>query len=65
MEPDLVRLTYVLEREHAPMEYGTLKYAIRESRLVDTPARPILEMQAKAFLDSHFDRRARAAGTGD
>jgi hypothetical protein len=64
LEVDLVRLTYVLERGHAPVEHGTLKYAIRESRLVDTPARPILEMQAKAFLESHFDRRARAASAG-
>jgi hypothetical protein len=65
VEADLVRLTYVLEREHAPVDYGTLKYAIRESRLVDAPARPILEKQAKAFLESHFDRRARAAGVAD
>lgn len=61
LETDLVRLTYVLERNHAPVEYGALKYAIGESRFVDAPPLPILEMQAKAFLQSHLNRGSQAA----
>jgi hypothetical protein len=58
---DSVRLVYILEKSHAPVEHGTLRYATLQSRFVDAPPTSILGAQAQAFLESHLDRRAGAA----
>ena len=60
-DTDTVRLVYILEKNHAPVEHGTMTYAIRESGFVDRPPNVILGAQAQAFLESHLDRRVRAA----
>ena len=62
VEPDAVGLVYILERDHAPVEHGTLKYATRQSRFVDAPPTAILAAQAQAFLESHAERKAQAVG---
>jgi hypothetical protein len=57
---DSVQLIYVLEKGHAPVEHGTLEYSIRESSFAGESIRPILKAQARAFLESHLQRRASA-----
>ncbi len=56
-----VRLVYILEKNHAPVEHGTINFAIRESEFIERPPNVILGAQARAFLESHLARRARAA----
>ena len=66
-DADTVRLVYILERRHEPVEHGTLTYAIRQAGFVDTPPTAILGAQARAFVTSHLDRRAlatAASGSG-
>ena len=60
VDPDVICLVYILERAHAPVEHGTLRYATRQSRFADAPPTVILAAQAEAFLESHLARQARA-----
>jgi hypothetical protein len=60
IEPDSVCLVCILEGAHAPVEYGTLKYATRQSRFVDPPPTAILSAQAQVFLESHLNRATTA-----
>ena len=52
-------IVYVVEKDHAPAEYGTLEYVIAEARLEGPPIGDILTQQARAFLESYLGRQAR------
>ncbi len=50
-----LKLVYVLEKDYAPAESGTLEYSLDEARFVDEPA-SLLASQAKAFAQSYLRR---------
>jgi len=50
-EPGLVRILYVLEREHAPLEHGRLTFSIADRRLEGAETSPLLEAQARVFVE--------------
>jgi hypothetical protein len=55
---DLIRLIYILEKDHAPAGHGTLEYSV-----TDSPGEggSLLEGQARAFLETYLSRRVRSA----
>jgi hypothetical protein len=53
----LVRLVYVVEKNHAPAEHGALEYAVDEARLLNNHTSELLAGQANAFLQSYLRRR--------
>jgi len=59
--PARLSLVYVVEKDHAPVEHGTLRYSIRNASLEGPPISDILAQQARAFLESYLSRRARSA----
>jgi hypothetical protein len=56
-------LIYVVEKDHAPAQHGTLEYAVGDARLDGSGMSDVLMQQARAFLESYLSRRpnARAA----
>ena len=58
-----VRLSvvYVVEKDHAPTEFGTLEYLIADAHLDGPPISDVLTQQARAFLESYLRRRALSA----
>ncbi len=58
--PAKVALVYVVEKDHAPAEHGTLEYAIDDARLEGPPISNVLMQQARAFLESYQRRRAKS-----
>src|SRR6185295_3704525 len=56
-----VSLVYVVEKDHAPAEHGTLEYFVEDARLDGPRISDVLEQQARAFLESYLRRRVRAA----
>ena len=59
--PGTVSMVYVIETNHAPIEYGTLLYEIDGARLDGTGLSDTLMQQARAFLESYLLRRALSA----
>ena len=59
--PTRVLLVYVVEKDHAPVEHGTLEYAISDGFLNGPSISDVLAQQARAFLESYLSRRARSA----
>lgn len=57
-------LVYVFEKDHAPVEHGTLEYSIPDARVDGPHISGILVQQARAFLESYLSRRARSASVG-
>ena len=62
---------YVVEKDHAPAEFGTLEYVVADARLeepcnvVGPVISDILALQARAFLESYLGRkRGRVASSG-
>jgi len=51
-------VVYVVEKDHAPAEFGTLEFAIDDARLDGPPISGVLAQQARAFLESYLRRRA-------
>jgi hypothetical protein len=60
--PSRLLLVYVVEKDHAPAEFGTLQYAIDDARLEAPDISDILVQQARAFLESYLSRRAEKRG---
>ena len=56
-----VSVVYVVEKDHAPAEFGTLEYLVDESRLDGPHISDVLVQQARAFLESYLSRRALSA----
>ena len=54
----LVRLVYIVEKDHAPAEHGALEYAVDEARLDGPHISELLARQAGAFLESYLRRRS-------
>jgi hypothetical protein len=58
---DRLLVVYVVEKNHAPAEYGTLEYEIGDARLNGAPISEVLVQQARAFVESYLNRRVRSA----
>jgi hypothetical protein len=54
-------VVYVVEKDHAPVEHGTLDYRISDSHLDGPVISEALIQQARAFLESYLRRRALSA----
>ena len=64
-EPLRLRLVYVLEKDHAPAEHGTLEFSVTENALVAADVSERLSRQAEAFMRSHLaGTRGIAIGAG-
>jgi hypothetical protein len=50
-------VVYVVEKDHAPTEFGTLEYSVDNAHLDGPPISDVLAQQARAFLESHLHRR--------
>jgi hypothetical protein len=67
--PTRLLVVYVVEKDHAPAEFGTLEYVVADARLeelrniVGSRISDVLAQQAGAFLESYLRRRARGAHT--
>jgi hypothetical protein len=59
--PAKLLVVYVVEKDHAPAEFGTLEYLIADARLDGPPISDVLAQQARAFLESYLRRRTRSA----
>jgi hypothetical protein len=63
-----VRIIWVIEKDHSPLEFGTLEYAEGELAFENFSATPLLTAQAAAFVRSYLDRaskqRSLLAGAG-
>ena len=56
-ENGIIRIYYVLERDHRPYEHGPLEYDATRRALVEPPASPLLARQAETFVESYLRRR--------
>ena len=52
-----LRVTFVLEKEHRPIEHGVLEYTMEGARASGDPASPALHWQSQAFVESYLRRR--------
>ncbi len=59
--PNRLSVVYVVEKDHAPAEHGTLEYLIADARLDGPLISDVLVQQARAFLESYLRRRASSA----
>jgi hypothetical protein len=59
--PTRLSVVYVIEKDHAPVEHGTLQYVIDDARLDCPQISEVLAQQARAFLESHLRQRALSA----
>ncbi len=57
----LVRLNYVLERDHHPFAYGPLEFDAATGRFLDPPIEEGLRTQARAYLSSYLRRKTEAS----
>lgn len=53
-----IQLIWIREKDHAPIEHGTLIFLIREDRWQSPPSTDLLTLQAQAFLTTHHHRAA-------
>ena len=60
--PARLLVVYVVEKDHAPVEFGTFEYLISDARLDGPPISDVLAQQARAFLESYLSRRAEKRG---
>ena len=52
-----VRLFYVVEKDHAPVEHGPMEYSLEQGRFVEGPSNDLLRRQAQAYIESYLRRR--------
>ena len=61
--PDRLAVVYVVEKDHAPADHGTLEYDVADASLDGSPISDVLAQQARAFIESYLRRRALSART--
>ena len=54
---DVVRIVYILERDHAPLDHGAMEYRVAEGAFASVDASELLLAQARAFVESYLRRR--------
>ena len=60
-QAELIRIEYVVERDHHPQTHGALEYRRASGALSGTGTNAVLERQALAFVTSYLHRRPAAA----
>jgi hypothetical protein len=55
--PTRLLIVYVVEKDHAPVEFGTLEYSVTDSHLDGPVISDIRMQQARAFIESYLSRR--------
>lgn len=53
----IVKLQYVVEKDHAPFEHGPLEYSLAEQRFLVTHSNELLRRQAQAYVESYVRRK--------
>lgn len=51
-----VRIIWVIEKDHSPVEFGALEYAGGQLSSENSSATPLLTAQATAFIRAYLDR---------
>jgi len=59
--PNRLLVVYVVEKDHAPVEHGTLEYSVADARLDGSVISDVLVQQARAFLESYLRQRTLSA----
>jgi len=59
-EGGLIRLYYVVERDHHPYAHGPLAFDTGRGEFTDPPPDENLRLQARAYLSSYLRRKAEA-----
>ena len=59
--PARLLVVYVFEKDHAPVEHGTLQYTVADAHLEGPLISEVLAQQARAFVESYLRRRALSA----
>ena len=54
-----VRIIWVIEKDHSPLEFGTLEYAEGKLAFENFSAAPLLTAQATAFIRGYLDRASK------
>jgi hypothetical protein len=57
----LLRLYYVIERDHHPFAHGPLEYSLTGGGFSNLPAGETFGRQAWAYVESYFRRKTEAA----
>lgn len=55
-----ILLHFVLERDHAPVEWGTLAFDVVAQRWSSSRANGLLQRQAESYLIAYMERKPRA-----
>jgi len=58
---ELIRIEYVVERDHHPHRLGAFEYQKTQGELMALAEDPVLERQALAYVGSYLRRRPAAA----
>ncbi|MEO7145590.1 MAG: hypothetical protein ABI165_19010 [Bryobacteraceae bacterium] len=56
----LVRIQFIMEREHTPLEHGVLEYAIESGTFPGGGPETLVHRQARMFAESYLRRKAIA-----
>jgi hypothetical protein len=56
-ESDVIRIYYVVERDHHPFAHGRLEYSLSAAAFVTPPAAATLTRQAQAYVESYLRRK--------
>lgn len=57
-QDDVLKLHYVVEKNHAPLEHGPMEYSLAESRFAVGHSSELLRRQAQAYLESYLRRKS-------
>ncbi len=60
-QDSLLRLYYVIERDHHPFAHGSLEYSRTSSAFSNLPGGENFERQAGAYVESYLRRKTEAA----
>jgi hypothetical protein len=53
----IVRLRFVVERDHLPLQHGGLEYSVENGSFAGGGLGELLRRQAEAYLESYFRRK--------
>jgi hypothetical protein len=56
----MLRLYYVMERDHHPFAHGPLEYSIAGSAFAEAPSGELFRRQAEAYAASYLRRKSEA-----
>ncbi len=54
---DQVRVVYVIEKNHFPVEHGPIEYSLGQARFTGSHTSELLAAQARAYVESYLRKR--------